>query len=267
MENKYVINHGKWHIILNPKANLEGAWMTAEEIGRHLEYENPRISVMNIYKRHREQFKNQVDYSVINLITESGERKTSIFSERGVLKILRYSDTEVANKIIEHIFDVFLEAKNPMEELIAKQIKERFFLPAPEQWEKRFPDSLAKAACKMYGIDDFVPGDSHLRLANFYAQYIYMAAPANIYDLLLEVNPKDGNGERRYKHHQFLSKEAKDWLVKHIATIESFIRAAKYNVEIFRTLFKTAFPYVGNALLIEDVKKKIDQIQVNFDFE
>ena len=100
-----------WKILDSPEG-FSGAWITGEELGRHLGYSEPRIAISKIYKRHSQFFKEQVDIGVTNLVTPGGIQEVRIFSERGALKIIRYSNTEKADEIMDEVFDVFLAVKN-----------------------------------------------------------------------------------------------------------------------------------------------------------
>jgi prophage antirepressor-like protein len=104
-----IINVNDWALV--KKDVNDEPWITGEELGRHLGYADPRRSVNNLFNKHRDKFKDDYDYSVIDLVTERGARKTTIFSERGALKIIRHSNTEVSNEIMDQVFDVFLAAR------------------------------------------------------------------------------------------------------------------------------------------------------------
>lgn len=99
-----------WNVLVNPEG-LTGHWITGEEIGRHLGYAEPRKSVANLYSRNAESFKEGIDTGVITLMTPSGAQETRLFSERGCLKVTRFSRTDRSDEIMEEVFDIFLEAK------------------------------------------------------------------------------------------------------------------------------------------------------------
>jgi prophage antirepressor-like protein len=98
-----------WNLVSSD--DFEGHWMTGEEIGKHLGYSEPRKSVNNIYERHKDSFKKAIDVSDISLVTEAGPRTTRVFSERGTLKVIRYSNTEVADKVMEEVSDLYLAVR------------------------------------------------------------------------------------------------------------------------------------------------------------
>lgn len=64
--------------------NGEG-WFTGEDVGKALEYEDPRIAIHKIFDRNRDELE---EYSsVTNLVTEAGNRETRIYNEEGVMMI------------------------------------------------------------------------------------------------------------------------------------------------------------------------------------
>lgn len=99
-----------WKMLESPE-NLTGAWLTGEELGRHLGYSDPKDSVRRIYGRHQESFKDQIDTTTVKLTVVGKQRDVRIYSERGALKIIRYSNTPKADEIMDEVFDVFLEVK------------------------------------------------------------------------------------------------------------------------------------------------------------
>lgn len=64
-----------------------------------------------MYERNADFFKDGIDTAVIKVGTPSGTQDSRIFSERGVLKIMRYSKTELADSVMEEVIDVFLAAR------------------------------------------------------------------------------------------------------------------------------------------------------------
>jgi prophage antirepressor-like protein len=107
MKNEITINN--WTLI-EPE-RLEGHWITGEEIGRHLGYAEPRVAINVLYNRHKDRFENNVDVSDINLISEAGTRNTRVFSERGALKVIRYSNTKVADAVMNEVFGVYVAVR------------------------------------------------------------------------------------------------------------------------------------------------------------
>jgi prophage antirepressor-like protein len=91
--------------------SLEGHWITAKELGTHLGYAEPGDAVTRIYKRHQEAFRDEIDTCTVNLTVQLQTRSMRVFSERGVLKVIRYSNTEVADAVMDEVFDVYLAVR------------------------------------------------------------------------------------------------------------------------------------------------------------
>ena len=91
------VNNKKWKVHKNP-GSLDGAWITAEELGQKLGYEQSKDSVLKIYERHSESFIDKVDSTTVKLTVVGKQRSVRVFSERGALKIIRHSETAIAAK-------------------------------------------------------------------------------------------------------------------------------------------------------------------------
>ncbi len=79
-------------------------FMTREQIGTALEYSNPRKSITNIHSRNRrrlDQFSRgaQID-------TPSGKQDTTIYTEKGIYEILRYSKQPKADTFYDWVYDL-----------------------------------------------------------------------------------------------------------------------------------------------------------------
>jgi prophage antirepressor-like protein len=106
-----------WNLVSSE--NLEGHWMTGEEIGKHLGYSEPRVAINKIFNRHENHFEDNVDVGDTSLVSPGGLQNTRIFSERGVLKVIRYSNTEMANTVMNEVFAVYLAVRKKAKEQTA----------------------------------------------------------------------------------------------------------------------------------------------------
>ena len=103
-------------------------WMTAEQVGRALGYEEgaTRKSVVNLYNRHTDEF-TDAETCVIKLMTQGQMRDTRIFSATGSVKLGFFANTRRAKKFRTWASDVLagqpapaLPAPDASTELIAK---------------------------------------------------------------------------------------------------------------------------------------------------
>jgi hypothetical protein len=68
---------------------------------------------------------------------------------------------------------------------------------------------------------------------------------------LWQKNPSDENGRRRYKHHQFLTKEIGNvHLEKHLAVVTTLMKISP-NWRVFQSHFARAFPDAATQLNLE----------------
>ena len=105
-------------------------WITGKELGVHLQYDDPSRGIIKVYNRHQDKFIDGKDTSVVRLTTEGITRETRVFSERGSLKVVRYSSTDAADNVFDEICDVYLAYKKGKLEVKPKvQIDPRYMLP------------------------------------------------------------------------------------------------------------------------------------------
>ena len=135
----------------------EDIWITAEAIGSGLEYKNPRISIMNLYSSRRDELE---EYSsVIELVTEAGIRKTTVFTEMGAYLLIMFSNQPRAKEFRKWIASVIKEirktgayiqkAQDPFDLMIQQaEIIKKAFMQLKEQNQK-----LNILENKVYSVD------------------------------------------------------------------------------------------------------------------
>lgn len=79
--------------------------LTREQIGTVLEYRNPDASLSMIHKRHINRLDN---LSVVTklLNTDGKEYKTTLYSQRGVMEICRWSNKPKANDFMDWVWTI-----------------------------------------------------------------------------------------------------------------------------------------------------------------
>ena len=85
--------------------------LTREQIGLALEYKNPDSSMSMIHKRH----KNRLDsLSVVTklLSTDGKEYETTLYTERGIIEICRWSNKPKANQFMDWVWDIVEKYRN-----------------------------------------------------------------------------------------------------------------------------------------------------------
>ena len=96
-------------------------WMTAEQIGRALGYNQPAQSVSNLYNRNKEELTPYCSF--INLMTEAGMRKTLTFNADGQWLISIMAKTAKAAKLRKFVI-AMLKALERKELVPAGRVKE-----------------------------------------------------------------------------------------------------------------------------------------------
>ena len=80
-------------------------WMTREQIGKSLEYGNPRESIKTIHSRNKERldkFSKRVQIDT----PSSGKQETYLYSAKGVYEVCRFSKQPKANDFYDWVYDL-----------------------------------------------------------------------------------------------------------------------------------------------------------------
>ena len=80
-------------------------WMTREQIGKSLEYGNPRDSIKTIHSRNKERldkFSKRVQIDT----PSSGKQETYLYSAKGVYEVCRFSKQPKANDFYDWVYDL-----------------------------------------------------------------------------------------------------------------------------------------------------------------
>jgi len=79
-------------------------FMTREQIGQALEYANPRQAIKTIHLRNKER----LDYfsKRAQIDTPSGKQETTIYNEKGIYEIIRYSKQKKADAFYDWVYDL-----------------------------------------------------------------------------------------------------------------------------------------------------------------
>lgn len=94
-------------------------WATREQIGRLLEYSDPRIAIAKIHERNKARL--DKFSSVVNLVTEAGIRTATVYSFKGLLEICRFSNQPKADAVMDFLWEIADEIrKNGMYMTTAK---------------------------------------------------------------------------------------------------------------------------------------------------
>lgn len=129
------------------------------------------------------------------------------------------------------------------------KILEAYIAPELMSWAKRFPDSFYEEMFRLHGWD-YDP-ESVARpsvVGKFTNTYVYEQLPPGVIDELRSANPKDEQGRRKNRHHQFLTDQVgHPHLERQIAATTTLMRAAE-DWPNFKRMFSRAFPKTGDQI-------------------
>lgn len=110
-------------------------------------------------------------------------------------------------------------------------------------WAKRFPDEFYKELFRLRGWQYSPITIKKPQYVGKLTNYlVYEKLPPGVLDELRNKNPKNEKGNRKFRHHQFLTDDiGNSHLEKHLASVTTLMRVSS-NWRKFEGLFKRAFP-------------------------
>lgn len=80
-------------------------FMTRQQIGQALEYDNPMIAIYKIHERHKERLDK---YSVLTKLTNTDGKQyeTYLYSAKGIYEICRWSNKPRANEFYDQVYEL-----------------------------------------------------------------------------------------------------------------------------------------------------------------
>jgi hypothetical protein len=131
------------------------------------------------------------------------------------------------------------QADRDLEEL--HKILEAYISKELLPWTKRFPPEFYQEMFRLRKWR-FSPFKGPRLVGKLTKQIVYEKLPPGVLEQLQRKNPVVNNGRRKYKHHQFLTKNiGNPHLERHLVAVTTLMRASP-NWNIFEMLFKRAFP-------------------------
>lgn len=99
---------------------------TAETIGKALQYKQPRVQIMRLFNRNRDEFEEEIDFGVVKLTTPGGIQDVTIFYQTGVNLLGMFSEQPLAKAFrrwAKHVLAAVqeLQQAEPQAELSCEQ--------------------------------------------------------------------------------------------------------------------------------------------------
>jgi len=120
-------------------------------------------------------------------------------------------------------------------------------------WAKRFPDEFYKHIYRLKGWGyPSASGQKPSYVGKLTNQLVYDRLPEGVLEELRTRNPtKEGTGQRKWKHHQFLSEDiGQADLRDHLLQLVAIMRISR-DWTIFKANFEAAFPKKGDQTALE----------------
>lgn len=132
-------------------------------------------------------------------------------------------------------------------------ILDKYLLKEFAAWSKRFPDVFYKEIFRLKNWD--INKVSFTKRPSVVGTYtndiVYNRLAPHILEELKERNPKDIKGNRKHRHHQFLTEDiGHPALTQHLHTVIHFMKAST-NWEQFKRMLTRALPIKNEQFLLD----------------
>lgn len=121
--------------------------------------------------------------------------------------------------------------RNELQKILDKYISEEL-----REWTKKFPDEFFKQVYRIHDWNYPKIGNHPQYLGKFITKYVYDKLPEGVRYELENKNPKNENGCRKYRHHQFLTEDVGDDNLKKQLVQTITIMKLSSNIEEFKEL-------------------------------
>lgn len=97
-------------------------FMTREQVGLALEYANPREAIKTIHSRNKERLNRFSRRAQID--TPSGKQETTIYNEKGIYEIIRYSKQPKADAFYDWVYDLLSKLRKGEYQVVKPQTEQ-----------------------------------------------------------------------------------------------------------------------------------------------
>lgn len=143
-----------------------------------------------------------------------------------------------------------VRTRHALEELLHMYVAEEM-----RPWIKMFPNDFFKETYRLNGWNYNPSSNKRTPLVGTWTnKYIYEPLPSGVLEELRRRNPRNENGNRSYRHHQFLTESTGNvHLDRQISTVTTLMKISNSKAH-FQEMFNRAFPPPVEQLpLIVDV--------------
>lgn len=129
---------------------------------------------------------------------------------------------------------VHVREKSELQRILEKYISEEL-----REWTKKFPDEFFKQTYRLYNWEYPKVGKNHPQyIGKIINKYVYDRLPPGVLEELKKKNPANENGNRNYRHHQFLSENVgEENLNKQIHQVITLMKVSD-NLDQFKELIE-----------------------------
>jgi len=131
-----------------------------------------------------------------------------------------------------------------------QKILDKYITDELSKWTKRFPDEFYKELFRLKGLEyPTANGKKPMYVGHWTNDIIYDRLAPGVKDALKKKNPRLTNsGERRHKHHQFLTKDYGTPELKELLSNAMFLMRGCSTWDEFKNLIDKAKPKFGSTI-------------------
>lgn len=129
----------------------------------------------------------------------------------------------------------YVEQRNRTE---LQKILEKYISEELREWTKKFPNEFFKQVYRLHGWEYPRKTNHPQYVGKIINSYVYERLPEGVLDALKSVNPKNENGCRTHRHHQFLSEDVgEENLNKQILKVITLMKVSR-SLDEFKDLME-----------------------------
>jgi len=222
-------------------------------ISKELERSTTPIEFMTLKSRRALGFRAELLPEVCKVYLEA--------QDAGVLNYMQTHVASACNIIIRGLASVgiiaLIDEATGYQEIRDKKALEKilevYIVKELMKWQKRFPDEWYEHLFRLKNLEwkgrGFNPPQYIGRITN---DIIYDRLPAGIKEELSKLNPPDEKGQRKHRHHQFLTNNIGHPKLQEIITGTLTLMRISPNWRVFYSHLQRAFPKFGDQSNIEN---------------
>lgn len=194
-------------------------------------------------------FKAELLPMVCNVFLDANDKGVIIKAQELIVERCKILIRGLATVGIIALVDEATGYQEIRDRLALQKILDKYLLKEYAKWAKRFPDAFYE---EMFKLNNWQYSPITTKRPSIIGRYtnnlIYERLAPGVLNELARLNPKDEKGNRKVKHHQYLTHDiGHPKLQEHLTAVIALMRAAS-NWGNFMRMLERAFPRLGHTI-------------------